>query len=104
MSNLLSRIGHRVTISQSVEGALISLAGNRFDLIVSDIGLPDGTGVDFIQKAREKSNIPAVALTGYGMEEDIARCRAAGFNAHLTKPVNFQNLEMLIQQLMARES
>jgi CheY-like chemotaxis protein len=49
---------------------------------------------------RAISDLPAVALTGFGMEEDVVNCRVAGFNEHLTKPINFQRLEFVIDELM----
>jgi CheY-like chemotaxis protein len=77
------------------------MTGEPFDVLVSDIGLPDGTGVDLIRQIRQKygNRPPALALTGYGMEDDIARCKAAGFTDHLTKPVNLQKLEAAIQHV-----
>jgi CheY-like chemotaxis protein len=69
-----------------------------FDVILSDIGLPDGTGIDLIRALRRHSQIPAIALTGFGMEDDISRCVEAGFTTHLTKPVNFQRLELTLRR------
>ena len=74
---------------------------DKHDIVLSDLGLPDGSGIDFVQKLRETSTVPAVALTGYGMEEDVKRCLDAGFNAHLTKPLNFVELNTLIGKLTA---
>jgi DNA-binding response OmpR family regulator len=74
-------------------------AQNRFDVMVCDIGLPDGTGYHFIENVRKISGVPAIALSGFGMEEDIAQGVASGFDAHLTKPVNFQNLDAAIRRL-----
>jgi hypothetical protein len=96
MSRLLGNLGHHVTIANSVASGLDAVAANPFDLLLSDIGLPDGTGMDFIRQVRKTSSLPAIALTGFGMEEDVAKCREAGFNHHLTKPVNFQRLESII--------
>ena len=72
-------------------------------MLVSDIGLPDGTGLDLIRQVRGQHGltVPAVALTGFGMEEDLARCREAGFDAHLTKPVNLVKLEETVQRVAA---
>ena len=72
----------------------------EFDILLSDIGLPDGTGIDLIRRVRGQNNIPAIALTGFGMDDDITRCREAGFGAHITKPINFQRLEILIQEMV----
>ncbi len=85
MSNLLGTWGHKVTVVSSVRAALESFSTTPVDLLISDIGLPDGTGIDLIRQIRETSPTPAIALTGFGMEEDVAACKAAGFDAHLTK-------------------
>ena len=78
-------------------------SGERFDLIISDLGLPDASGLDLIREVRRKDpRIPAIAVSGYGMEDDIHQSRQAGFNHHLTKPTNIQLLAALIQQI-ARE-
>ena len=78
---------------------LASFRAGSHDIVLSDIGLPDGTGLDLVRQLKAERDIPAIALTGFGMDEDIAKCREAGFNAHLTKPVNFQRLEMVLQQV-----
>ena len=71
-------------------GARRSAEAGEFDLIISDIGLPDGSGLDLMRRLRAGAGrSPAIALTGYGMEEDIRRSREAGFAAHLTKPIDF---------------
>jgi PAS domain S-box-containing protein len=100
LSRLLERLGHRVRRADSVAAALAE-ADRPFDLLLSDIGLPDGTGIELIHELREKYGlqVPAVALTGYGMEEDIAKSREAGFIAHLTKPINFQRLQMMVRKI-----
>jgi CheY-like chemotaxis protein/anti-sigma regulatory factor (Ser/Thr protein kinase) len=108
MAQLMRGLGHDVTVASSVADALAAAQAATqalpFDLIVSDIGLPDGTGIDFIGAFRQRSQVPAVALTGFGTDEDIRRCLAAGFTWHLTKPVNFYQLEELIQRAAAGKS
>lgn len=104
MSRLLKNLGHRVTVADTVSGALATVGADTFDVLLSDIGLPDGTGIDLIRQIRLHSNLPAIALTGFGMEEDVAKCRDAGFDDHLTKPVNFQKLESVIRQLALRNT
>lgn len=101
MAQLMRGLGHEVTVASSVAGALAVTQTSSFDLVVSDIGLPDGTGIDFIGAFRQRSQVPAVALTGFGTDDDVRRCLAAGFTSHLTKPVNFIQLEELIQQAAA---
>lgn len=104
MAQLMRGLGHEVTVASSVASALSASQGASFDLIVSDIGLPDGTGIDFIGAFRQRSQVPAVALTGFGTDEDVRRCLAAGFTSHLTKPVNFAQLEELIQRTAAEKA
>ena len=92
-------LGHEVETVGFVSEAIGRLRDNNIDLLACDIGLPDGTGVDLIRAVRQFSDIPAIALSGFGMEEDVRRCIDAGFNAHLTKPVNIARLEQLINQI-----
>lgn len=104
LSRLLRGKGHHVHTAGSMAAALDLASQEAFDIVLSDIGLPDGTGIDLLRALRRHSQIPAVALTGYGMEEDINRCTEAGFAAHLTKPVNFQRLELTLQRTAFRAS
>jgi PAS domain S-box-containing protein len=103
MARLLKKRGYSVERCATVAHALESLKANSFDLLVSDIGLPDGTGIELIQRIRQSSGLPAIALTGYGTEQDAPEYRDAGFDGMLTKPVNFQRLETLIIQLLSRD-
>jgi CheY-like chemotaxis protein len=68
----------------------LELAGqNEFDLLMSDLGFPDGSGHDLMRQLRERGHkFPGIASSGYGQEEDIRRSREAGFAAHLTKPAS----------------
>ncbi|MCP3709043.1 response regulator [Paraburkholderia sp. CNPSo 3274] len=104
MSQLMRAGGHEVAVAGSVAGALALTASMAFDLVVSDIGLPDGSGIDFIRAFRAQSTVPAVALTGFGTDDDVRRSVEAGFTAHLTKPVNFEQLERLIEEAVAARS
>ncbi len=100
MARLLKRLGHTVTAAGSIAAALSLIETEDFDLIISDIGLPDGTGLDLMRRVTKLHGaVPAIALTGYGMEEDILRSRAAGFTAHMTKPIDFTKLEVMIRQV-----
>jgi PAS domain S-box-containing protein len=103
MSRLLTLRGHYVTSAASVAGALAAAlgAGDDFDLIISDLGLPDGNGVDLLRALHSRKAFPAIALTGFGMEEDVRRVREAGFVAHLTKPIDFRTLERTIQNVVS---
>jgi CheY-like chemotaxis protein len=104
MSRLLREKGYAVQTCPTVVEALKLAREEEFNLVLSDIGLPDGTGIDLIRQIRQHSSIPAIALTGFGMDQDIDRYKEAGFDAHITKPVNFQKLEMIINQFFGERS
>ena len=93
MQKVLRQMGHEVETCSTVARACQRLREREFDIILSDIGLPDGTGIDLIRAAREICRTPAIALTGYGMAEDVDRCLEAGFDEHLTKPVDIERLQ-----------
>ncbi|WP_435017218.1 PAS domain S-box protein [Tundrisphaera sp. TA3] len=101
MARLLRGHGHTITMAGTIEEAASEAERGRFDLIISDIGLPDGSGLELMRRiVAMKGAVPAIALTGYGMEEDIVRSREAGFTAHMTKPIDFTKLEAMIRQLV----
>jgi signal transduction histidine kinase len=103
MQVFLEAIGYQVNTAESVEAALRTAMQEKFDLLVSDIGLPDGSGEDLVRQLRDKGHkLPSIALSGYGMEQDINRSRAAGFEVHLTKPVSPQDLRTTIDQLISQ--
>ncbi len=100
MTRLLRGLGHTVTPASTVASAFDAYSAGEFDLVVSDVGLPDGTGLNLMRRiVALRGRIPAIALTGYGMEEDILRSREAGFTAHMTKPIDFTKLEAMIRQI-----
>jgi PAS domain S-box-containing protein len=99
MSRFLREKGYDVRTCATLAEALAAANDQPFDLVLCDIGLPDGTGIDLIRSLRQRSSVPAVALTGFGMDDDIDLYKQSGFDAHLTKPVNFQKLEILIGHL-----
>jgi CheY-like chemotaxis protein len=98
LTQLLRRRGYHVQSAHSVTSALEAAAAEHFDVLVSDIGLPDGSGIDLIQKLKNDHPIFGIALTGFGMEEDLRRSQDGGFNYHLIKPVDLNRLDALIQQ------
>lgn len=101
LQRLLTAMGHRVTPASTVEVALkrAADADDHYDLVISDIGLPDGTGYDLMRALRQRRDIPGIALSGYGMEEDVQKSLAAGFAEHLTKPIDVQTLERSLARL-----
>ena len=99
MAKLLRQNGYLVTTANSVAAAL-RVDDGEYNFIVSDIGLPDGTGLDLMRAIKLRRDVPAIALTGYGMEADVQRSLDAGFVAHLTKPIDFAKLDLMIRQVV----
>ena len=103
MADLLSMLGHRIATAGSVAEALATAGGSDgFDLVVSDLGLPDGSGLDLMRELSTRHGLRGIALSGYGMEEDVRQSLEAGFRKHLTKPVSLPLLEAALQEA-ARE-
>jgi len=99
LAALLTRLGCVVTPTGSVREAIEAADRQSFDLLVSDIGLPDGTGHDVMRHIAARHNLKGIALSGYGQDEDLRRSREAGFVTHLTKPVNLQALHEVIRKM-----
>lgn len=90
LSRLLRQRGHNVQTAHTMEAALALAANHRFDLVISDLGLPDGHGTELMMKLARDYGLRGVELSGYGMEQDLAKTTQAGFIAHLIKPVQFE--------------
>jgi signal transduction histidine kinase/CheY-like chemotaxis protein len=105
LSRLLTRAGHQVTCAGSIREAEETATQGRdgFDILISDLGLPDGSGHDLMRNLTRHHRIPGIALSGYGMDDDIQNSIAAGFSRHMTKPVDWQELQVAIQKV-AREA
>ena len=101
LERLLARRGHKVTVASTGNAALDAAAASRFDLVISDLGLPDMTGNELMTQLRDRHSLPGIAVSGYGMEADVARSRAAGFVHHLTKPIEIDRLIELIDKIVA---
>jgi len=101
IQHLLERRGYTVQAVHSIGSALEAANASEFDLIISDIGLPDGSGIDLMRTLQQNKPIKGIAVSGYGMEEDIRRSIEAGFAEHLTKPISFRKLTEVIQTLLA---
>jgi two-component system, chemotaxis family, CheB/CheR fusion protein len=103
MGRVLRSLGHRVHAAGSVNEALAAARGGSFDLLVSDIGLPDGSGWELLRRLREGEDpaarpLPAIALSGFGTTDDLRQSREAGFADHLVKPINVRRLQDAIAQ------
>jgi PAS domain S-box-containing protein len=102
LTRLLRRAGHEVVPASRVREAREFLDAQSFDLLISDLGLPDGSGMDLVRSLDGRA-MPSIALSGYGMDSDIRECLEAGFKSHVTKPVDWQRLSATIQQLTSNE-
>jgi CheY-like chemotaxis protein len=100
LARLLMHRHYDVVTAASVAEARDAASKRDFQLLISDIGLPDGSGYDLMVELNKKRPLKGIALTGYGMEQDIARSQDAGFLAHLTKPVGIQSLETALSTIL----
>ena len=99
MARLLRKRGHEVEVAHNKADAILAGRSAAFDILISDLGLPDGTGYEVMEALRSGSPVVGVALSGYGMETDVTQSAAAGFQYHLTKPVDAQKLYQTIEQI-----
>jgi two-component system CheB/CheR fusion protein len=101
MRRLLTADGHAVQWAGDVAAGLELAAAHPFDLLLSDLGLPDGTGADLMRALRQEgSKLPGIVLSGYGQDQDVARSCEAGFAAHLVKPLSPKMLRDAIGALI----
>jgi two-component system CheB/CheR fusion protein len=103
---LLSSHGHFVVRVASLQGASTAAERETFDLIICDLSLPDGNGLDLLPRIRSRfsrvsgeGRLPAIAISGRVYEDDIARSLAAGFAVHLAKPFDEQTLIAALRQV-----
>lgn len=99
LTGLLGHFGHAISAADTVKSAIAFVRAKRFDAIVSDLGLPDGSGCDVIREAKRQQDLAGVALTARGEEDDVVQGRKAGFDYHLTKPVDFGELRNVLEQI-----
>jgi len=104
MKRMLERRGYQITVAHSAEQAVEKVRTQEFDLLISDIGLPDRSGYELMRELRLNKRLPGIALSGFGSEQDVNQAREAGFAEHLTKPINFERLEKTIQSLLSSDS
>jgi CheY-like chemotaxis protein len=101
MKRMLERRGYKITVAHSAEQAAEKVRTQDFDLLISDIGLPGRSGYELMREVRLNKDLPGIALSGFGSEQDVNQAREAGFSEHLTKPINFERLEKTIQNLLS---
>jgi signal transduction histidine kinase/CheY-like chemotaxis protein len=100
LEKLLARRGHLVAVSHDVRSAMDAAVRNKFDLLISDIALPDGTGMDLMMQLRAIANVPGIAISGFGNNDDIERSLQAGFSQHLIKPIKLDKLDDAIERAL----
>lgn len=103
MKKMLERRGYQITVAHTAQQAVEKVRTQEFDLLISDIGLPDRSGYELMREVRSSKGLPGIALSGFGTEQDVNEARAAGFSEHLTKPINFERLEEAISNLLEPE-
>lgn len=100
----LTHAGFDVTTANSADRALRLTSENQFDIIISDIGMPEMNGYDLAESLRKREaykTTPMIAVTGYTEYDDRGRSLRSGFNAHMTKPINPSQLLTIIGELLA---
>lgn len=100
-SQMLMQRGHVVRTATNLATALCVASETDFELLISDIELPDGSGLELMWKLRSKGSVKGIALSGFGSSDDVEQSHCAGFSEHLTKPVEFRRLEEAIQRVAA---
>jgi len=104
MTMLLKSFGYEVESAANVAQALKAIEANQFDLLISDLGLPDRNGIELMQEIRRRQNaLKGIALSGYGQNEDVRRSKEAGFSVHLTKPVDAEALMEVLAGVLEGE-
>jgi two-component system CheB/CheR fusion protein len=102
LDQLLKLSGAHVTTASNGADALRIASEREFDVILSDISMPEMDGFEFLQRLRRiegRENVPVIAITGFGRTDDVERARAAGFHSHLTKPLNVNALAAVLEQI-----
>ena len=99
MSRLLRNRGYQVETAQTLAAARDIAAIHKFDILLSDLSLPDGSGLDLLRNLKTQHSFKSIALSGFGMDSDIQASLDAGFSMHLTKPINIESLDSAIRNL-----
>jgi CheY-like chemotaxis protein len=99
LAALVRSFGHNADIAGTCRDARQLFDAHAYDLLLCDLGLPDGDGCDLLTDLRARRLVRAVAITGYGMTEDIDRCRAAGFLTHITKPIIADGVHAILDEI-----
>ncbi len=101
LSRLLTHFGHQISVAADRQSALHIMASQNFDVILCDIGLPDGSGYEVVSETKRRHPVKAIAISGFGTEADVRRSIEAGFDFHLVKPVDLRELQEVLDQVAA---
>lgn len=101
MAKLLRRRGHHVVTAASCAEALSLAATQRFDFVISDLGLPDGSGQELMRSLRDHHSLRGIALSGSDTEQHIQEALAAGFVRHFIKPIDIVHIQQALVELAA---
>ncbi len=103
IQRILRNSGYQVDHARTAAEAWNYFEAGSYDLIVSDVGLPDENGIELMRRmCGLRPETRGICLSGYGRDEDIAACREAGFQEHLTKPIDFNRLQTVVSKVLAR--
>jgi two-component system CheB/CheR fusion protein len=97
----LEQLGHKVASAETMRSALDRMPKEKWDVLISDIGLPDGTGWDLLKNLAQARARINVAMSGFGMHSDVMQSTAAGFQHHLIKPFQPEELDEILEEAEA---
>jgi two-component system CheB/CheR fusion protein len=100
MSRLLERMGFQITTADTLQAARARAGEEPFDLLICDIRLPDGSGLDLMREMKSNGGMKAIALSGLEADEDAGKSAEVGFQRHLTKPIDFKTLQQVVGEMM----
>lgn len=103
LARIISREGYQVHLAASIQQAVAIYENQPMDCVISDIGLPDGSGTELLEKLNTIRPTQGIALSGYGTERDVERSRQAGFFQHLTKPVHWPKLDKALKEVLDQQ-
>ena len=101
LASMLEGLGHTVIVAESMDDALRAAARSGCDVLISDIGLPDGDGWELLNRLNLPRPMYAIAMSGYGTVSDRNRSKAAGYRHHLVKPMELEQLESILYSVAA---
>jgi CheY-like chemotaxis protein len=99
MAKLLQQRGHAVTTARGYGDAMLRARRQRLDVLVADVGLPDGNGLELLSELQSLYPIPGIVVSGYAMPNDVDRALTAGYAMHLSKPIDVPQLFKAVERL-----